>query len=332
MAIPATSIVPKFFKRNRGLAQGISVGGSSLGGIIWPITFDQLLNNDSISFSWTMRIVAFIMIPLHVVVILALRAPSKAPQRDDATEKSGGRTNGAEPKAEKSEVRAVLTQPSFILLAIGLAVTYLGFFSPLFFVSRYAVSLGMSQSLAFYLISVVNGASLIGRILPGALADRWGHFNLLTLAALISGLIAFCWTEARSIGGLVVWSLAYGFSSGVSFVSLIVGTVHILTCLAGHHEPPARMCNATDDRCYSRRRSWSSNGSSLSCWSVRYSYQRPAGRTRIPFAVVLRRQHAARRCLHNLCRALVPQSQTTGQGLAPFQYALSDPASNLCRR
>lgn len=37
IAIPASGMVPRYFKRNRGLATGFTVAGSSLGGVIWPI-------------------------------------------------------------------------------------------------------------------------------------------------------------------------------------------------------------------------------------------------------------------------------------------------------
>lgn len=93
-------------------------------------------------------------------------------------------------------------------------MSLLGFFAPLFYVSTYAVSLGMSSSLAFYLVSIVNGASLLGRVLPGVVADRWGRFNLLVTSAFTAGIIVFCWTGATTVAGLVVWTAAYGFASG----------------------------------------------------------------------------------------------------------------------
>jgi hypothetical protein len=88
----------------------------------------------------------------------------------------------------------------------------------LFYVSSYATSLNMSTSFSFYLLSIVNGASFFGRILPGILADRYGCFNLLFSAALSSGVVAFCWTGATTTAGVTIWSVAYGFASGVSII------------------------------------------------------------------------------------------------------------------
>ncbi|OQN96693.1 hypothetical protein B0A48_17333 [Cryoendolithus antarcticus] len=220
VAIPASGIVPAYFVKNRALVSGISVAGSSLGGVIWPIAFDQMLHKDGISFAWSMRIGGFIMMPLLGICILTVKKPVKKPvtvpdeagtsaSLDEATEK---------PANERPKTRAehmkVLRTPPFLLLAAGLVVALFGFFTPFFYISTYAVSLGMSPSLAFYFVSIVNGASLFGRVLPGIVADKWGRFNILVVSMATAGVVAFCWTTATSVAGLVVWTIAYGFASG----------------------------------------------------------------------------------------------------------------------
>lgn len=211
IAIATSTVVPKYFHRNRALAQGISIGGSSLGGVLWPIALDQMLNKNDVSFGWTMRIVGFIMIPLLVLVLLLVRPPP-AVAADASHAEGGDLREKIETKPKKT--LSVLKQPTFVLLCCGLAVAYFGFFAPIFYVSIYAPSLGFSENFAFYLVSILNAASLFGRILPGIIADRYGSFNCLTISALISGIVVFCWTEATSKAGLVVWTLAYGFTSG----------------------------------------------------------------------------------------------------------------------
>lgn len=209
-AIATSTIVPMYFQRNRGLAQGISIGGSSLGGVLWPVALDQMLNKNAISFGWSMRIIGFVMIPLLGMVLVCVRRPvpvnAAAGGVEDAT------SSERSPKANKDF--SGLKQPAFILLCSGLALAFFGFFVPLFYTSVWATSLGFSENFAFYLISILNGASLLGRVLPGFVADRYGHFNILTLAAFVSGVVLFCWTGATSTAGLIVWTMAYGFTSG----------------------------------------------------------------------------------------------------------------------
>lgn len=49
-------------------------------------------------------------------------------------------------------------------------------FTPLFYIQQFAIHLGLSPGAAFYLLSVVNGSSAFGRILPGFVADRFGPY------------------------------------------------------------------------------------------------------------------------------------------------------------
>lgn len=86
----------------------------------------------------------------------------------------------------------------------------------MFFIAAYAISIGVTQSLAFYLVSIVNAASLFGRIIPGLLADKFGPLNLFAIAAILSGIITACLTACTSTAGIIVYAVAYGFCSGVS--------------------------------------------------------------------------------------------------------------------
>ena len=222
LSIPATSVSPLYFQRNRGLAQGVIIAGSSVGGVIWPVVLDQLPRRDGISFGWSMRIVGFIQIPLLALVFIGVRRPPAAKaEKEASSEHSSG--NGSTPRVRqhqntKRKDLTSLRHPSFILLCSGLAVFYFGFFAPLFYVTTYAISLGTSESLATYLITILNAASLFGRVLPGYVADRVGHFNVMVFAMVGSGIVCFCWTAVTSTAGLIVWSLAYGFVSGVSLL------------------------------------------------------------------------------------------------------------------
>lgn len=206
---PALATVSRYFVRHRSLALGITVSGSSIGGVIWPIMLDQLLNSDGISFGWTIRIVGFTMLPLLIIACITVRSPRTSPQPDasnaDAVQES---------KGHKTDL-SIAKSFTFQLMCVGLAIGSLGLFSPFFYVTSYAKSLGMSASMSFYLVSIINGASLFGRVLPGFLADRFGCFNLCSMAILTSGIIALCWTEAENVAGLIIWSAAYGFASGV---------------------------------------------------------------------------------------------------------------------
>ncbi|KAI1073909.1 major facilitator superfamily transporter [Whalleya microplaca] len=224
---PTIAVISRRMPHRRGLALGIVIGGSSIGGIIWPIMLDQLLYKDGVGFGWTMRIVGFTMLPLLAVGCLTIvdapvtstQSQAQSTTADDSNENEGPPpiANDTEKPAKQQQHKAdfsPLKKSAFLLLCAGLAITYLGLFTPFFYVSPYAIHRGTSSSTAFYLISAINAASFLGRVVPGYLADAYGHFNLCALSVLAAGVIGFTWTAAESLAGLVIWCLAYGFASG----------------------------------------------------------------------------------------------------------------------
>ncbi|TGO56684.1 hypothetical protein BELL_1385g00020 [Botrytis elliptica] len=166
--LPAFTIAAQYFTKYRGLALGIVVSGSSLGGNIWPEqTFDRI------------------------------RAPVKKASHTKAYPDF-----------------SCLKNPVLMLLAVGLFFVYFGIFTPFFYIEPWALSLGFDSNFAFYTISIVNAASLFGRIIPGLLADRFGCYNIAVIASISSGLVCTCMTKATSVAGITLFSLTYGFTSG----------------------------------------------------------------------------------------------------------------------
>jgi MFS family permease len=219
---PMVALVGQYFKRSRAAATGFVVAGSSLGGIVWPIVIDRLLNTTSIGFPWTMRIIGFIMIPCLIFSCVAAKSPETVSKSNyqEASETSDKQpTTEKDPKHDRNSARKVLYQQSSMqLTCLAMFLVYFGLFAPIFYLPSFATDQGFSTTLAFYTASIVNGASFLGRILPGFVADKYGKFNCCIVATIFSGIIILCWTRATSVAGLVIWSTAYGFASGVSFV------------------------------------------------------------------------------------------------------------------
>ena len=194
--LPAVATVPKYFNRSRGLALGITIGGSSLGGVIWPIALRHVLVD--VGYGWGFRIAAFIMLPLLAIACLTIRAPEDL-----------SAANQADPDLR------VFNNPALMIFAGGLFFLFLGLFAPLFFVPSWAIEQGLDSNMAFYMLSIINAASLFGRLIPGLLADKFGAFNMMIVVACTMGLVACCWTKATSLAGIIVFCVAFGFSSGV---------------------------------------------------------------------------------------------------------------------
>ena len=204
--LTAAAVPMRYFKKNRAVASGVTVAGSSLGGIIFPIALDQFLNVHHMGFGPSVRILGYIMIPLALITILTVKLPAVKPVDGE---------NQLEKPAPPPKDYAVLRSMPVVFLYVGLGFAYLAFFVPLYFVSTYAVVMGVSESFSFYYVSIANTGSFLGRIIPSLLADRTlGYSNSLIISLISSALVTFCWTAAKTTGGIAVWILAYGFTSG----------------------------------------------------------------------------------------------------------------------
>ncbi|PQE28118.1 Major facilitator superfamily domain general substrate transporter protein [Rutstroemia sp. NJR-2017a BBW] len=193
--LPAPAIVSQFFHARRSLAIGMSSVGSALGGVIYPIVFTQL--QPRIGFGWATRVVAFIIFGTSIIPLLVMKSRSVAsPWRTvlDAT---------------------ALRDVPYILLNSGLLFGFMGLWVIFYYIQLYALQRSsVSSELASYLLVIINASSLPGRLLPGFYADKVGSINVQTVVAASSAILTFCLIAIRSTGGLIVYSLLYGFSAG----------------------------------------------------------------------------------------------------------------------
>lgn len=201
MFAPAMAAVGQYFKARRALAMGIAVSGSSFGGVIFPIALNNLFQIRSVAFGWGVRIVGFIILALLMAACVTLR--SRLPPR---------RGNILVPSAFRDK--------DYILTIASLFFLIWGMFTPFFYIETYARYRGMSPSLASYMLSVLNAASIFGRICPGIAADRFGNLTLLFISGLCTGILLLCWIAVKSNAAIIVFAALYGFFSG-AIVSLL---------------------------------------------------------------------------------------------------------------
>lgn len=198
--VPSVAILPQYFKRRRGLANGLAASGSSIGGVIYPIMFNQLQNK--VGFPWATRAVGFMAFGTCCISFCLMRMRF-------------------EPKEKRKLIQlSAYKEPSFVLFSIAMFLGFLGFYNFLFYVQSYAIDTGIVDStLGFYLLSMLNAGSTVGRILPNFIADHTGPLNMLTPAATATAILAFAWIGVHNVPGIIVLAVLYGLCSG-GFVSL----------------------------------------------------------------------------------------------------------------
>ncbi|THU84947.1 MFS general substrate transporter [Dendrothele bispora CBS 962.96] len=235
---PPLASVSRSFVNYRATALGIAAGGSSLGGVVYPIMLRGLF--DRVGFGWTMRINALMSLVLSVAATLMVSSPKTSSGSNDERKEETGRSSFS-----KYLIIFGINDSRFLLLIFGSSLVALGLFIPIFYLSSFAHDiLGISSSTSFLVIATLNAGGVVGRVAPAIISDRLGHFNILVPSAFLSGLFVLtAWfvpaSEAEelfaqlqthhdststsvhsSLAAVLVFAVLYGVCSG-AFISLI---------------------------------------------------------------------------------------------------------------
>nr|POE77828.1 aspyridones efflux protein apdf [Quercus suber] len=99
-----------------------------------------------------------------------------------------------------------------------------GLFGPFNFLPAFAALFQDTSYLALYTVSIINAASMFGRVLPSYLADRLGRLATMTVCSYATAIsVLLIWLPVNfypTVAGLVIFALCFGFASG-AFVSLM---------------------------------------------------------------------------------------------------------------
>lgn len=201
--LPIVGLPNQWFSKKRGLAVGIALGGSSVGGVIWPVMVNQMINHDSVGYPWTMRAIGFIQLATMGTAIALIR--SNIP-RNKAVKLSSFHT----------PLMMAVKSVGVVLFAFALLLHFFGIYIPYFYASVYAQAIGASSYTAFYVSAVLNAATFFGRFVMGSLSDKFGHGNTLLLTVIVSAILGFTWQGIKSNAGIFVWVIFYGWFSGAS--------------------------------------------------------------------------------------------------------------------
>lgn len=203
---PTLTAVNQYFFRKRPLAMGIASSGSSLAGVIFPIALNRMLNRTGLGFGWSVRVLGFLMLALSIIACASVT--SNVPKRHTGP----------------PFLLEAWKHPGYTIQVVGLFLVMWALFVPFYFIPGYAQSISISTDLSFYLIAILNAGSLVGRIVSGAVANQIGRFNTLSGSSVICGILILCWLRVNSHGGMIVFSVLFGFFSG-TIISLFTATI-----------------------------------------------------------------------------------------------------------
>ncbi|KAF7921093.1 uncharacterized protein EAE97_011361 [Botrytis byssoidea] len=189
------AVLPAYFDKKQALALGVAASGSAIGGVVFPIIFNQL--QPKIGFGRSLRVIGFIILLAATVPILGMRV-----------------------RTPPSAVRKIFDtsawkEPPFLVTSIFFFLVFMGAYIPPFYVQSYALDTNIvGGDLVPYLLPLLNVGYFFGRIIPTRFADIYGPFNIDIICVLLSGILAFTWIAVHSTASMILFTVSYGFFSG----------------------------------------------------------------------------------------------------------------------
>ena len=145
---PGMAIVPQYFTKNRNLALGLATSGASLGGILYPIMFNQLLQR-GVGFGWSCRILAFVILGTMMFAVAIVRWRGK--QGTAAAKPSGA--------------LGAWKEPAYVMFTVCSFFGFMGIYVPFYYIQLYSFELQyVDPSLLGYIVSFLSLGSLFGRL------------------------------------------------------------------------------------------------------------------------------------------------------------------------
>src|SRR5205814_1629696 len=112
----------------------------------------------------------------------------------------------------------------FVLLYISWVLATTALFVPFVFLPAFARDHGASEVAAAALVSVIGGASIIGRLVLGPVGDRLGVLPLFKLTVLMMAISYAIWLFSSSYDSLLSFAVVLGIGYG-SRISAVPGVL-----------------------------------------------------------------------------------------------------------
>jgi len=217
--LPAALVVSNWFGANRGLALGLTLSGTALGGAGMTLVANAAIARHG----WRGGYVA-LAIPMLVIAIpiTVMMVRSRPPQVSARATMPGAATAVEVPGFELAE--AAHTRSFWMICAAQFLYAYVANSAGLHLIT-YLIGIGYTAGFAARVMSLVLVIAALGKLLMGAFADRLSArrvlaFNFVTQAGGI--LLMF---RAASTNVLVPFVIVYGLSLGapVALLPMLIG-------------------------------------------------------------------------------------------------------------
>lgn len=210
-AVPHASLISRWFTERRGLALGVAMCGTALGGVIWPSATRALMDQ----FGWRNAYaisggaVLLIAVPLMLLVLKEPAKTVRASERSVADAPAEGLTRS---EALRGSLLWLLIAAFFVIsMSIQACMIHL----PALLTDR-----GMTPASAAFAASLMGVAGMIGRLGTGYLLDLLPADRVPTLAFTVVAAGIFLLFGGATGTGAYIAAMLIGFGYGAESATI----------------------------------------------------------------------------------------------------------------
>ncbi|AOW06408.1 major facilitator superfamily domain-containing protein [Yarrowia lipolytica] len=198
---PAVTVPPQWFKKKRSLANGLTVAGSGIGGVLIMLAAQEWINKWGLA--WCFRATAIMTFVINMTAVILIREISKVKPTFAVW--------------DFKFLKQVETNAYFLWVFFSLA----GYVVMLYSMSPAAKAAGLTDNQATNISALLSAFMAFGRPFIGHFSDRYGRVNIVILSAVLVIVLEYAlWLPANSYGMYIAYSILNGFVLGTVWVGL----------------------------------------------------------------------------------------------------------------
>jgi MFS transporter, OFA family, oxalate/formate antiporter len=220
--VPTMVVITRWFNRRRGLAVGIVLTSTSVGGAVFPLVVRQVMA----SANWREAIfvltaIGAVMMVLAIGFFIRNRPEDIGLKQAQADPLMNLRADGQQ--TDGPTLKEVTRQPEFYLLAF---VTGALWFSLNGIVQHQTILIGNELGIGIETLSLISSAfftfAIVGKLALGWLADRFSKTLIMfcSVLNLIIGLFILRMSGGGNIAVLYAYAIIYGIGYGGMFTMI----------------------------------------------------------------------------------------------------------------
>ncbi len=214
-AVPHASLISRWFTERRGLALGVAMSGTALGGVIWPWATQKLLGNFGWRNAYAISGGAVLLVAIPLMLLL-LKDPPAAERKAEQVSNDNQANGLTRREALRGSLLWLLLGAFFVIsMSIQACMIHL---VPLL------KDRGMTPNSAALVASVMGVAGMIGRLGMGYLLDRLPAERVPSLAfGSVAAGIFLLFAGATGFGAYIAAALiGFGYGSESATIPFLV--------------------------------------------------------------------------------------------------------------